>query len=246
MNNVHSITQPAGPAANDPSPDRPENRACCSDEAVEARTARQFEVLAELTRVGLKLVSAVERESEAAGEPGRSERSAADLVKVYERLTRALRFNLALENQITKEHRNRAARERAERDGRCAIGPTARRARLTGKVEHVMNQMIEQEVYPVDREDFRGAMRECLEEFDDDPDFTSRSVGEIVATIANDLYLTPDWSWWQHERWAVKEIRAKTPGSPFADWRDPDDEPDEDGDEPAPETSGHDPPQTVA
>jgi hypothetical protein len=57
------ITEAASSAAYDPSLDRPENRACCSDAAVEARTAKQFEVLAELTWVGMKLVSAVEHES---------------------------------------------------------------------------------------------------------------------------------------------------------------------------------------
>ncbi|MEA2755396.1 MAG: hypothetical protein QOJ54_1685, partial [Aliidongia sp.] len=147
-------------------------------------------------------------------------------VAVYAKLTRAIRFNLALENQITKEHRSRAAREQAERDGRCAIGQTARRARLEGKVERVMNQVIEREVSPVDREDFHRSLRECLEEFDDDPDFTSRSVGEIVASICRDIYLNPDWSWWACEPWAVKEFATKPPGSPYATWvPDPDDPP---------------------
>jgi hypothetical protein len=78
------ITEAASSAAYDPSLDRPENRACCSDAAAEARTAKQFEVLAELTWVGMKLVSAVEHESEvAAGQPGQTDQSAADLVAVY-------------------------------------------------------------------------------------------------------------------------------------------------------------------
>ncbi|MGB8842867.1 MAG: hypothetical protein WCC64_17565, partial [Aliidongia sp.] len=73
---------------------------------------------------------------------------------------------------------------------------------------------------------------------DEDPDFMSRPVGALVAGICTDLYLDPDWHLWQHERWAVKEIRDKPPGSPYATWLpEPDDEPD---------STAHDPPGAVS
>ncbi|MGB8840751.1 MAG: hypothetical protein WCC64_06745 [Aliidongia sp.] len=211
--------------------------------------ARQFALLAALTGIGMKVAGVVDRAVDATiaapaeVEPQQQAEQAETLATAYARVARAVRLNLAMENQITQEHRNRAARERAEREGRCAIGPTTRRNRLKEKAERVLNQVIEQEIPPIDRKNVRGAMRECLEEFDDDPDFTSRSVGEIVASVSADLQIDPDWSWWQDERWAVREIRNKPPGSPYATWqREPDDD-----DEPAPalpESAGHDPPRS--
>ncbi|MGB8841121.1 MAG: hypothetical protein WCC64_08600, partial [Aliidongia sp.] len=78
---------------------------------------------------------------------------------------------------------------------------------------------------------------------DEDPDFMSRPVGALVAGICTDLYLDPDWHLWQHERWAVKEIRTQPPGSPYVGWQsEPDDEP-----VPAPlKAAGHDPPRSVS
>jgi hypothetical protein len=110
---------------------------------------------------------------------------------------------------------------------------------LKDKVERVVKQAIDLEVPPVDRKDFRSDMRECLDEFDDDPDFTSRSVGEIAASVCGDLCLDPDWGWWQHEPWAVREIHAQPPGSPYVGWQPK-------PDEAMLETSGHDPPCSVA
>ncbi|MGB8841532.1 MAG: hypothetical protein WCC64_10710 [Aliidongia sp.] len=278
MITIRPIKRPADQAASDPAPDRPETHGCCSDAAVEARTAEQFATLAILTRVGLTLVGTVERAVIAVREsppaeppepipaaeppvatpepampdeppatapvPSKSaERALADLAIAYYRIARAIQFNLTLETRITEEHRNRAACERAARAERCAIGETTRRNRLKDKVERVVKQAIDNEVPPIDRKDVRSKIHECLQEFDDDPDFTSRSVGEVAASVCGDLCLDPAWIWWEHEAWAVREIRTQPPGSPYVGWQpEPDDEP-----APAPlKTAGHDPPRSGA
>jgi hypothetical protein len=249
MDNLNSIPQPASPAPNDPTPDRPESRDCCSDAAIEARMARQFDVLAALTGIGMKVAAVVEHAADAtiaepaAVEPAQQAEQAETLATAYARVARAVRVNLTMENQITKDHRNRAARERAEREGHHTISPTVRRNRLKAKVERVIDQMIDHEIPPDDQKDIRDTLEECLDDFDEDPDFMSRPVGALVAGICTDLYLDPDWHLWQHERWAVKEIRDKPPGSPYADWQpEPDDEP-----APAPlKTTAHDPPGAVS
>jgi hypothetical protein len=240
MDDLNSIPPPAGPAASDPTPDRPESHDCCSDAAIAARMAQQFAVLATLTRIGMKAAGLVERAMDAAiaapaeVEPRRQAEQAETLATAYARVARALRVNLTTENQITRDHQKREARERAEREGRCALSPTIRRNRLKAKVERVMDEVIDREIPPDEQDEIRDTLQECLDDFDEDPDLADRSVGALVAGICTDLYLDPDWSWWQDERWAVKEIRDKPPGSPYADWRR------------EPESTGHDPPCSVA
>jgi hypothetical protein len=232
-----SLFTPSSPS-NDPTPDRPESHGCCSDEAIEARTAQQFATLAALTRIGLKVARVVERVADATEpaeppatdpEPPPDGQMAADLALAYSRVARAVRANLTQETKITQEHRSRA-----ERDGR----ETARRARLKGKVRRVVSQLIETEYDPDDHEEFHDNLEDCLDEFDNDPDFASRSVGEVVASVCTDLSLVPDWDLWQYEIWGAKEIRTRPPGSPFADWPPDEAKPDE----AKPDASGHDPP----
>jgi uncharacterized protein YpuA (DUF1002 family) len=244
MDDLNSITPPASPAASDPTADRPESHDCCSDAAIAARMAQQFAVLATLTRIGMKVADVVERAVDATiaapmeAEPAQQAEQAERLATAYSRVARAVRVNLTTENQITRDHEKREARERAEREGRCTLSPAVRRNRLKSMVERVMDQVIDREIPPDDQDEIRDTLQDCLDDFDEDPNLTDRSVGALVASICNDLYLDPDWSWWQDERWAVKEIRDKPPGSPYADWRrEPDDEP---------ESAGHDPPDAVS
>jgi hypothetical protein len=61
MMTMRPINRPADQAANDPTPDRPESHDCCSDAAVEARTARQFATLTALTKIGMEVAGVVGR-----------------------------------------------------------------------------------------------------------------------------------------------------------------------------------------
>jgi hypothetical protein len=55
----------------------------------------------------------------------------------------------------------------------------------------------------------------------DDRDFVDRPIGELVAGICRDLGVTPDWSLWEDESWAIEALKAPAPDAPGAAPPDP-------------------------
>jgi hypothetical protein len=85
------------------------------------------------------------------------------------------------------------------------------------QVQEIVTEAIEAgESDEAETERLHEALFERLEDPDDEADFADRPVGELVARICHDLELTPDWSLWEAEDWAIEEAEAKMPGSPYA------------------------------
>ena len=49
-----------------------------------------------------------------------------------------------------------------------------------------------------------------------DYDYVRRPIGAVIARLAEDLGLTPDWCLWAAQDWAVEEAATGAEGSPYA------------------------------
>jgi hypothetical protein len=182
-------------------------------ESAEARTARHLRGLAELGEIGLELARLVRRQAEAqAADPD----GAVDehLGLVFARIARAVRQTFALEARLADERRTAQAAE------------TRRHAeRRKTKVRTAVERVLDAEPDQGDAENLFYDLTERLETDYDDADFADRPVGELVARICRDLGVTPDWSLWQDEAWAIEArgaaVAVPTGGEPAQPHREP-------------------------
>ena len=155
--------------------------------------------------------------------------AAGELTLAFTRAARAVRQTIALKNHIDAERQaliedDEAAEAEAEAEAadRRATA-TLRGFMIKEQVQEIVTEAIEAQAEPEDsddgddseRERLLDALHERLEDMDDLA-IGDRSVGEIVASVCQEIELTPDWSLWEAEDWAIEEAEAKTPGSPYA------------------------------
>ncbi|HEY2661059.1 MAG TPA: hypothetical protein VGI79_15160 [Caulobacteraceae bacterium] len=57
---------------------------------------------------------------------------------------------------------------------------------------------------------------ERLDDAPDEDDFYDQPISAMIARICGDLGLTPDWSLWRNEDWAVEEADTRPRGPPYA------------------------------
>jgi hypothetical protein len=201
-----------------------------ADQAVVAE--RQAGMLRVMGGVGVRLTLVVERDAQAVTPEGEAAAGSRDWGLIYARLSRAVRMTLAMEARVVAEHLERLAEaDEAEADAEDAEAQeaveaeTAREADAEQErlddyrraVQRVVEETLgEDDAEPQDVYEQVREARENLENGDDYQDFQDRPVGETIARICADLGLTPDWSRWAQEPWAVEEARDKPAGSPYA------------------------------
>jgi uncharacterized membrane-anchored protein YjiN (DUF445 family) len=181
-------------------------------DSADARTARHLQGLAELGEIGMELARLVRRQAveQAAANPD----GAVDehLGLVFARIARAVRQAFALEARLADDRRTaRAAETRLRVEGRKT------------KVRTAVERVLDAEASESDAENLFYDLTERLETDYDDADFADRPIGELVARICRDLGVTPDWSLWEDQAWAIAYERSLPPdNAPAAErWRSP-------------------------
>ena len=203
-----------------------------SDLPASARTERHLRMLQELAEIGMDLAREVSRQ---ALDPSGDAPSAADLALTFSRIARAVRQTVALEARLA------ADREQGQA-GRptLSVADRWRSTRRRRQVRELVCEVIDAEADKYDAGPLYEDLDDRLQDGDEDADFADRPIGELVARICRDLGVTPDWSLFDEDDWAIEEARNRPPGSPFAAAR-----PGGDASEPAdgdPAWAGHDPP----
>ncbi len=174
---------------------------CCetSDPAA-ARTERHLRLLAELAEIGMDLAREVRRQ--ALDQDGEAP-PAADLALTFSRIARAVRQTVALEAKLAEE----AQAGRSERPA-LSVSDRWRSARRKRQVREIVGEIIEAESdgdFEADR--LLSERDERLDDGDEEADFADRPIGELVARICRDLGITPDWSLFEDEDWAIEVNR---------------------------------------
>ena len=193
---------------------------------------RMLEQAAEL---GLDILHEVRRRALAHGavSPAEAAQTLApegDLGLVYPRIQRAIRQAVALHARLEAEFHVRAAEE-AQRIAAAppAIDPAAERRERA--VKRAVTKAIERGDYDLNcRGDFNllEDLDDRMDEFDDLDDDGQRPIGAVVESLCKVLGLQFDPALWEHEPWAIEEIKTKPAGSPYLAWPTQDDWPDPD------------------
>jgi hypothetical protein len=193
-----------------PAPDDPEGRA-------EIR-ARQLAMLQELAEIGMQMARAVRDEAlvraeldEAAPAPP-SPFGGGDLGLVYSRIARAVRQTLALETRVA-EGIEKGKIEQAR--SRVAAIRTALDERQHAVRDYVADaieaEAAERGTPEKDVERLLDDLDERLEDGDYDDALADAPIGDLVARICADLGVTPDWSLWDDQAWAIEYEKSLPP-----------------------------------
>ena len=186
------------------------------------RAQRRLRMLEELAEIGMNLARALPRVAEA-GAASEGAAPGRDPADAFARLSRAIRFTLALETRTDAALRALIADTAAERETHRV--ETARRAEAAAaehrqaredKVDKLVRDVIIAEAEHTEAfEGLGAALEERLEQDEAYEGLADLPLRETVERLCADLELTPDWSRWTGEGWAVKEPFARSPRSPF-------------------------------
>jgi hypothetical protein len=141
------------------------------------------------------------------------------------RIARTLRLTLAMENQLyddlaaepvapaTRKPGPSAEAQRREAAGirGCILGST-----IVPVIEQAIAAAEDPEGDGSDTERRLDHLHERLVDEDEVVSFGTLPIGASIARICADLGLTPDWSLWEDEDWAIEEAQTDAPGSPYA------------------------------
>jgi hypothetical protein len=235
---------PAKPAAG-PSQTRAESKA--------ERIERQARMLRELAAITMSIARAEEqivlaRAAQAmnaaeAGRPAPPQPRGGEASAPIARISRAVRLTLAMENRLYDEleaEQTTAVRKpepSAQKQKHAEAG--IRGLVLSATIAPLVEQAIAAAEDPAgdgsDTERRLDHLGERLADEDEIVSIGTLPIGASLARLCAALGLTPDWSLWEHEDWAIEEARADAPGSPYGrGWAE---DQDEDADDERPEAA---------
>ena len=154
-----------------------------------------------------------------------------DPVAAVERAGRAVRLSLALAARLDSDEPVRRARVRSDAAAeRQAAADAKRRAdeerwRAAADEEADLQEIVVEAATRVlrrvcaDEDEVREQIVEFCERMNEDErefDVLERPVGAVLAALFETMEITPDWSAWAAEPWAVEEARTNAAGSPYA------------------------------
>ena len=181
----------------------------------EERHARDVRMLEELAEVGMDLArelrSRLLERTEGEGE----------LALAFTRVARAVRQSVMLKQRLISDRETRDRKAEAERMERPVVdlgwvlGKQTPGSIRKDTVRNGVENAIEDEFDAADAEDLLDAVYERLDAYDA-AEFVDRPIGEMMARICKDLGVTPDWSLFEDEDWALEEARTQAVGSPYA------------------------------
>jgi hypothetical protein len=229
----------------EPEPDDPEGRAA-------ARTQRQLAMLQELAEIGMQMARAVRDEALARAEAADDEEDApkppsrfggGDLSLVYSRIARAVRQTLALETRIADGIEKARFEQRRAHVAAVRSAFQERQDEIRDHVaEAIEAEAAEKGTSEREIERLLDDLDERLEVGDYDEILPDLPIGDLVARICEDLGVTPDWSLWEDQAWAIEYEKSLPPYNDIGAerWRyleaaDPPPPPDAQG--PAPDSS---------
>jgi hypothetical protein len=188
------------------------------------RAERHLQLLEELAEIGMDLARALKRRVEAEAETSADKEQpppapTRDPADAFQRLSRAVRLTLALEARMAEALRALIAGEVAAAETRRAQAGAAqakRRAATERKVRDLVTDVMIAEVEGDEAlEDCHAAMVERLEEDEAYEGYEDAPVRETVERLCADLVLTPDWSLWTDDGWAIPPERRRPAHSVF-------------------------------
>ena len=211
----------------DSTPPPPETDQSSANDRVQALIEREAWALAEVNRISLRMLQALEHEAmEPAPETGpdapalreEAKPRIGELSRAMTGLARSIRQTAFLRIKIANDGLQHELKVQAERAARAA----ARRETLDLRKDEVRvaaEMVIEAQVPR------REAAERLLDDLDlglkrfTDADLEGRSIGEIVARLCEEVGIPFDPTPLRDEEWVLQEMSERPKGSPFANRR---------------------------
>jgi hypothetical protein len=188
-----------------------------------ARAARRSAMLETLSEIGMAFAHALREqlaEAQAGGEA--DEAVVGSLALSFARVARAVRQTVGLaerlEDGLAARQAEAKARRTAEALRRHRLAPEV--AARKAEVEDAIARQLEIEVREKSRsaQDAEAKLDGLYERLEDlDADILDVNVSVVVERICRALGVTPDWSLWQTDSWAMDEAEWGGPTSPYAE-----------------------------
>jgi hypothetical protein len=184
-----------------PSPDPERDR---DANPARSEAAEDAETLRELTRINMSVAGLIEANAKAK----MAENPACDLGRVDQmigRVSRSVRQTLAFKAKLAEMRGKQAVTVETEARERAADAERLRRRKV--KLERAVAETIEADAARgrTDRENLLSDLHERLLEPDIEAMLASASIGELVASICDDLDIPPDRSVWKKKGWYLTE-----------------------------------------
>ncbi len=185
------------------------------DAEPESRAERHLRLLQELAEIGMDIARAVRAEAVAeadAAEPAPSRFGNADPGLVFSRIARAVRQTLALEARIAEGIATARVEEDKRRADEASLEFDLREQEVRDYViEAIEAEAAERQAPDSHIERLLDDLDERMNEGDYDEALADGPIGELVARICADLGVTPDWSLWDDQDWAIEHLAARRP-----------------------------------
>jgi hypothetical protein len=178
----------------------------CGDDAAGERAARRLAMADELAAMGMDVARALRKQivDEAAGKPAdpAAPRGERDPGLTFTRVARMVSHLLSLADRLDRgvEARAEAVREKALRGPRPRTPGEDRRDEIIQIVEAILEPEI------ADDATLDNMVLEACDRVDGygERHLMKHPIGVIIAQLFEDLNVTPDWSRWKDEAWAVE------------------------------------------
>ena len=197
------------------------------------RVERQARMLRELAAITMSIARAEEqivlaRAAQAmnaaeAGRPAPTQPRGGESSAPIARISRAVRLTLAMEGRLYDELEagpavlarkpELSAQEQRRMD--AGIGGCILSATIVPIVEQAIEAAQDPRSDGSDTERRLDHLYERLADEDEIVSFGTLPIGASVARLCKALGLTPDWSLWENEDWAIEEAEAEAPGTPY-------------------------------
>ena len=204
-----------------------ENLETDAADAMRALAEEQMRVLAEVNRIQLRMLQAMERHAlEPAPEQGpdrpelreEARPEAAALSLGMTRLAKSIRQNLSLQTRIADQTLAQRLAAEAERAARAAERKERIKVRRAD-VDFAMTQAIDNGSRPIAEIDrFSDDVDDWMDGAEDDI-FDTQPIGVILQRLCRDIGLPLDLTVWENEAWAMDEMVHRPPGSPYTTQR---------------------------
>ncbi len=199
--------------------DNPDPSRGTGAESGRIEVAEDAEILCELAQIGMRLVRLVEANAQARA----AQDPAADLGRVdqaFAKLSRSIRLTLALKAKLADSAAKRDAA--IEGEERAQQADASRRHWQKVKLKFAVADTLE----ALDAEHLLADLRERLEDPDIAADLATRTMGEMVASVCDDLGIGINravWrgkGWYLTENWQARDIAPPAQPVPTRSWQE--------------------------
>ena len=174
----------------------------------EDRATQRLAMLHELADIGMEIARSLRVQAAAfaatAPEPAAK---APDFPLMFDRIARAVRRTLALQERLDEGRRKAIAQQQEIAAREVRFAPVRRKHQVCALVEEAIEAEAERTGASATRvESLLDDLHERLDDYD--PGFASDTVAQMVAQICDDLGVTPDWTLWKDQDWFIEETAA--------------------------------------